>query len=78
MFEMIDFIVVITGWLSFFIGGDNISAIRTLRILRPLRTISFFKGMRILVRSILTSVPKIVDVLYFWLFLLLVFGLMGV
>ena len=63
--NILDFTVVVMGWASNLLGGNDISAIRTLRVLRPLRTINYLKGMRILVRSIMNSIPKLVDVLIF-------------
>ena len=62
--SILDFLVVVFGWISILIGGNNISAIRTLRILRPLRTINFLRGLRILVQSILKSLPRLFDVIY--------------
>lgn len=52
----LDFIVVVTG-LSSLVGFGKISAIRTLRLLRPLRSINKIEGLRILVNSILRSIP---------------------
>ena len=75
--NVLDFIVVVVGWISVLVGGNNISALRTIRILRPLRTINYLKGMRILVRSIINSLPNLCDILVFFAFLLLVFGLIG-
>ena len=69
--------MVVLGWISIFGIGSNISAIRTFRILRPLRTINFLRGMRIIVKSILLSIPRLIDVLILFCFLLLVFGILG-
>lgn len=35
-----DFSVVVLGWVSSIIDSENISAIKVIRILRPLRTIN--------------------------------------
>lgn len=38
----------------------SLSAIRTFRILRPLRTINYVEGMRILIGSLIESLPVII------------------
>ena len=38
--NILDFLVVILGWISYLFGGEDISAIKVIRILRPLRTIN--------------------------------------
>jgi hypothetical protein len=43
--NILDFIVVILGWVSSLLEAQNISAIRVMRILRPLRTINSMPGM---------------------------------
>ena len=75
--NILDFIVVCVGWIGIFDLGENISAIRTIRILRPLRTINSIPNMKVLVNSILNSIPMLVDIFIMFLFLLLVFGIVG-
>jgi len=38
--NIMDFSVVVLGWISSIINSENISAIKVIRILRPLRTIN--------------------------------------
>ena len=52
----LDFVVVILGIVAAFDLG-NFSAIRTVRVLRPLRTLQGFAGMRQLVVTLLKSLP---------------------
>ena len=52
----LDFIVVVTGYADFIPGYDNkLGVFRTVRLLRPLRTISAIKGMRLLVGTLLAT-----------------------
>lgn len=44
--HMLDVIVVSLGWLEYVLGG-NYSAIRSVRVLRPLRTITKIEKMRV-------------------------------
>lgn len=57
--NILDFLVVILGWLTVFDlgGGSNVNSIRVVRILRPLRTINAMPGMRGLVMTLLNSLP---------------------
>lgn len=73
----LDFIVVILGIVAALDLG-NFSAIRTVRVLRPLRTITGFEGMRKLVETLLKSIPLLMDVLILVSFLFFVLGLVGV
>ncbi|XRB04885.1 voltage-dependent calcium channel L type [Pycnococcus provasolii] len=76
--NILDFIVVVASVISF--GSDAIpgaSAIRTIRVLRPLRTVSAVPGMRVLVRTMIGVVPMMANVALVCLFLFFVFGILG-
>ena len=51
----LDFLVVITGWMSS-VMTVNVSMLRVIKILRPLRSMQRVRGLRVLVQGIL-SVP---------------------
>ena len=38
--NIMDFFVVVLGWVSIIVSSDSISGIKVIRILRPLRTIN--------------------------------------
>lgn len=76
--NVIDFIVVVMGWMSLLPSIENISSMRTVRVLRPLRTITGVEGMRMLVSTLLGSLPMLLDVLILCAFLFLIFGTIGV
>lgn len=48
LWNVIDFVIVMTGYLPYFMGQTvvNLSSLRSLRILRPLRTINKLKSLR--------------------------------
>ena len=73
----LDSVVVILGIVAAFDLG-NFSAIRTVRVLRPLRTLQGFAGMRQLVVTLLKSLPLLMDVGVLVFFLFFLFGLVGV
>jgi hypothetical protein len=55
-----------------------VSSIRSFRILRPLRTITRVRGIRVIVISLLDSVPMIANVMLLFAFMLFFFGVIGV
>ena len=75
--NILDFVVVVTGVVGFVAGGSNVSVIRTVRILRPLRTINSIPEMKVLTLSILAAIPMLVDVFILILMFMLIFGLVG-
>lgn len=73
----LDFVVVVTGLVSFLPEVPNISIIRTFRILRPLRALSSNPGLQSLVVAILNSIPQLLGVLVLLLFVFTLFGIAG-
>ena len=61
-----------------FFDAFNVTSIRVLRVLRPLRTFGRVKGLKVLIETLLKAAPKIIDVVILLMFLLLVFGIAGV
>lgn len=72
--NVLDFVVVILGWVSMKYADQDISAIRVIRILRPLRTINSMPGMSSLVATILNSLPSMFDIMVLFCFMLVMFG----
>ena len=72
--NILDFLVVVLGWISLLLEQSNISAIRVIRILRPLRTINSMPGMSSLVSTILNSLPIMFDIMVLFGFMLIMFG----
>lgn len=82
--NILDFIIVsfsILNWILDSLSNVSISFLRgfrALRALRPLRMVSKNEGMKIVVNSLLTSIPNLFNVLLISLLFLLVFGILGV
>eukprot|EP00898_Chlorokybus_atmophyticus_P005588 jgi/Chlat1/602/Chrsp103S00955 len=77
--NVLDFTVTNLGLISllpFFSG--NVAAIRVVRILRPLRTISVLPGMRVLVGAMIKSLPMLANVFLVLVVLCAMFGILGV
>eukprot|EP01052_Picozoa_sp_SAG31_P015838 SAG31_NODE_1029_length_10253_cov_2.979515_2_plen_787_part_00 len=81
LWNWLDFVVVVTGYADFIPGYDNkLGVFRTVRLLRPLRTISGIRGMRLLVATLLSeqTLGGVASVCALLLFLITVFGIVGV
>ncbi|XP_023273227.1 voltage-dependent T-type calcium channel subunit alpha-1H-like [Seriola lalandi dorsalis] len=76
----LDFFIVIVGMLEYSLDGHNVSlsAIRTVRVLRPLRAINRVPSMRILVTLLLDTLPMLGNVLALCFFVFFIFGIVGV
>ena len=77
--NMMDFTIVVFGYLSMLNinGGIDLKALRTFRVLRPLRTISSVEGLRVLMNALVTSLPLLFDTFVVMLFFFIVFAIAG-
>ena len=73
----LDFLVVVLGWVALLPGTSNMGAIRTLRLLRPLRTISNNPGLKVVANTLVTAIPAFADVVVLWVLVIIVFGIIG-
>lgn len=66
--------------MEYSLDGHNVSlsAIRTVRVLRPLRAINRVPSMRILVTLLLDTLPMLGNVLLLCFFVFFIFGIVGV
>ena len=79
--NILDFVIVISGFLPYLLsggGGGNITALRSFRVLRPLRTISGVEGLRVIVSSLITSMPLLRDTMLVIFFFFVIFSIAGV
>ena len=89
-FNILDFTVVIVSLLNFILDKVNntlvnknikgptfLKAMRALRALRPLKLVSKNEGMKNVVNSLLSSIPKLFNVFLVSLLFYFVFGIIG-
>jgi hypothetical protein len=83
--NILDFFVIIVGWISFILervmNGTKISGLaglRAFRILRPLKTIKSIKVLRRLIIALLASLAKLKDITIVLFFFFLLFAIAGV
>jgi hypothetical protein len=77
--NQLDFVIVICSILSFALDSNklkSVKVIRILRVLRPLRMISGNEGLQLCVKSLLLSLPGIINVIILTLFFFLIFGIL--
>ncbi|XP_034960252.2 voltage-dependent T-type calcium channel subunit alpha-1G isoform X2 [Zootoca vivipara] len=76
----LDFFIVLAGMLEYSLDLQNVSfsAVRTVRVLRPLRAINRVPSMRILVTLLLDTLPMLGNVLLLCFFVFFIFGIVGV
>jgi hypothetical protein len=77
--NVLDFIIVLTSTIALlpFGGSLNVSAIRTFRVLRPLKTLSALPGLQLIVKSLLASIPALSSVIVLIMFVFTIFGILG-
>ncbi|KAL7857473.1 hypothetical protein SRHO_G00163720 [Serrasalmus rhombeus] len=64
-------------YITEFVDLGNVSALRTFRVLRALKTITVIPGLKTIVGALIQSVKKMVDVMILTVFALAVFALIG-
>ncbi|XP_045563418.1 sodium channel protein type 2 subunit alpha isoform X2 [Salmo salar] len=73
----LDFCVIVMAYVTEFVNLGNVSALRTFRVLRALKTISVIPGLKTIVGALIQSVKKLSDVMILTVFCLSVFALVG-
>eukprot|EP01061_Rhynchopus_euleeides_P018889 TRINITY_DN3112_c0_g1_i10.p1 TRINITY_DN3112_c0_g1~~TRINITY_DN3112_c0_g1_i10.p1 ORF type:complete len:1789 (+),score=650.62 TRINITY_DN3112_c0_g1_i10:673-5367(+) len=62
----------------FDVSGPALTGLRAFRLLRPLKAVQAFPAVRILIQSILASLPNLGDVFVLYCFFLLIMGIISV
>ena len=75
--NILDFIIVVTGLISQFGNTQNLNGLRSLRVIRPLRTVSKIKSLKNMVKALFQSLKMLKDSLIIMLFYYTVFSIMG-
>jgi hypothetical protein len=77
--NVLDFTIVSSGYIGIILAGSgvNLSVLRSFRVIRPLRTISTIKGLRIIVSSLINAFPLLRDALLVLLFFHVIFSIAG-
>ena len=73
----LDFIVVVTSWLSVLPSMANVSVIRTFRLFRPLRSFSSFPAMKSIITTLLRSTTKLGEIMILAFLFFYIFSILG-
>ncbi|XP_062862733.1 sodium channel, voltage-gated, type I-like, alpha isoform X7 [Trichomycterus rosablanca] len=74
----LDFVVIVMAYVTMFLPDmGGISALRSFRVVRTLKTISAIPGLKTIIGALFQSVKKLKDVMILTLFCLSVFALVG-
>jgi voltage-dependent calcium channel L type alpha-1D len=76
--NLLDFAVVVVGYLSLVDGIEGVSAMRTFRLLRPLKTLKAYPSLKLVISTMLNALPGMLDIGFLAAFLFFVFGIVGV
>ncbi|KAM4691946.1 LOW QUALITY PROTEIN: sodium channel protein type 4 subunit alpha-like [Rhinophrynus dorsalis] len=74
----LDFLIVDASLIRLTANWLGYSELRSLKALRPLRVLSRFEGMRVVVNALLGAIPSIMNVLLVCLISWLIFSILGV
>jgi len=78
--NLLDFIIVMSGYLPYVMQGDNsinLSGLRSLRVLRPLKTVTAIAKLRSLIITIFNAIPYLLEIMVVLFFVFLIFAIAG-
>ena len=87
--NILDFVIVLSSYPPYFSnaeavveggdsgGGLDLSGLRAFRVMRPLKTISSVRGLKILMQALFAAMPLLIDTLIILMGFFLVFSIAG-
>jgi len=82
--NVLDFVIVISSYPALFAdpnastdGSFSLSGLRAFRVMRPLKTISSVKGLKVLMSALFQAMPLLSDTIIILLFFFAIFAIMG-
>ena len=78
--NILDFFVVTTGWinkLKLYTGLVDMTSLRSLRIMKPLKTIAKTKKLKVIMFAMINAAPQLYNTIFVILFCFLVFAIAG-
>lgn len=78
LWNILDFVIVLTSLLPYVITiGFSVNSLRAIRVLRPLKTITKVKALKMIVSTLFYSFSLVMDSLYILIFVMVVFSIAG-
>lgn len=76
--NILDFFIVVTSLLPYVISMSfNVSALRAIRVLRPLKTITKVKALKMIVKTLFLSFSLVMNSFIILLFVIIIFSIAG-
>ena len=77
--NVLDFIIVVTAYIPLLVSSQSVdlTALRSFRVLRPLKTISRIKELKVIIQSLVRALPLLRDTIFILVFLFMVFAIAG-
>jgi hypothetical protein len=75
--NILDFVIVVSGFASYLGTGTNLNALRSFRVLRPLRSISVIEGLRVIVSALMLSLALLRDTIILLVFYYSIMSIIG-
>lgn len=76
--NILDFFIVVTSLLPYVMTMSfNVSALRAIRVLRPLKTITKVKALKMIVKTLFLSFSLVMNSFYILFFVIIIFGIAG-
>ncbi|OAF66841.1 Mitochondrial folate transporter/carrier, partial [Intoshia linei] len=75
--NIMDFIVVLTGLLSLSMTNFDQAALRAIRVLRPLRIVTGFESLQVVLKSIIMAMVPLLQIGVIVIFAILIFAIIG-
>ncbi|CAH8485674.1 unnamed protein product [Heterobilharzia americana] len=80
IWNILDFVVVVTGFLTMFMttgSGVNLRTLRAVRVLRPLKLVSGVPSLQVVLTSIIKAMAPLLQIGILVLFAILIFAIVG-
>ncbi|CAD5123103.1 DgyrCDS11477 [Dimorphilus gyrociliatus] len=77
VWNIMDFIVVVTGLCSLFIPRFDQAALRAIRVLRPLKLVTGFESLQVVLKSIIRAMAPLAQIALLVLFAIVIFAIIG-
>eukprot|EP00755_Sulcionema_specki_P009872 Sspe_Gene.44859::Locus_22071_Transcript_1_4_Confidence_0.333_Length_2955::g.44859::m.44859/K04851/CACNA1D; voltage-dependent calcium channel L type alpha-1D len=76
--NIIDFAIVLLAWAGLHPSVSNVTVVRALRLLRPLKALHKVEGLQILIKALLSSLGPLWNIVVLLLFFMVMFAIVGV
>ena len=75
--NILDFVVVISGLVTILFTAVDLSILKTLRILRPLKLLTRVRSLRVILQAIGTAMFPLLQIAFILLFIITIFSIVG-